>query len=358
MTENNRPATRRRGRRAKAVAATGAVALLAAAVAAAAFGFGGEARTAVAERKPPATAQVTRATLTETKTVEGNLGYGDQVTVQTGLQGTITYLPAQGVVITRGRAVYSVDADRVPLLYGATPLYRTLQDGVEGQDVKLLEKNLAALGYDGFTVDDEYTWTTREAVERWQEDMGVPVTGKVEPRDAVVRPGPIRVAELKTTLGAAAGGPVLTHTGTTREVTVALDVADQHLVKKGQKATVELPDGSTVQGKVKSIGKVASQTTAQEETTTTVDMVVSVPDNAKLKSFDTTPVEVVIVAEQRKNVLAVPVTALVALAEGGFGVQVLQGSALSYAAVETGMFADGKVEVTGVPEGTTVVVPK
>ena len=262
--------------------------------------------------------------------------------------------------MTRGRAVYSVDADRVPLLYGSTPLYRTLENGVEGRDVKLLESNLAKLGYDGFTVDDEFTWATREAVEEWQEDIGVQVTGKVAPGAVFVHDGAFRVAALKAALGDRAGGPVLTYTGTTRQVTVPLDVADRHLVKKGMKATVELPDGSTVPGKIKEIGRVATENSGsqEQEASTTVDVIVSVGGGKKLGTYDTAPVNVEFVSARRKDVLTVPVGALLALAEGGYGVQVVEGPATRYAAVETGMFADGDVEVTGVDEGATVVVPK
>ncbi|MEO3875054.1 peptidoglycan-binding protein [Nonomuraea sp. B12E4] len=341
----------------RVLAWTGGAALLAAAVAAAAVGFGGDGTgTTVATRTPPAVAKVTRTTLTATKTVDGTLGYGDPVTVSGKSQGTITWLPGEGSTITRGHGVYSVDADRRSLLYGTVPLYRTLENGVEGRDVEQLERNLDKLGYDGFEVDNEFTWTTREAVEEWQEDLGHEVTGRVQPGDVVIAAGPIRVAELKKALGDTATGPVLTATGTTREVHVNLDVADEHLVRKGMKATVELPDGSKVDGKVTGVGKVATETGSGNEATTTVEVRVSV---SKLKkAFDAAPVDVTIVSDQRENVLAVPVGALLALAEGGYGVQVVEGAATRYVPVETGMFADGQVEVTGVEEGTTVAVPK
>jgi hypothetical protein len=58
-------------------------------------------------------------------------------------------------------------------------------------------------------------------------------------------------------------------------------------------------------------------------------------------------------------VLSVPVAALVALAEGGYGLQVVEGGATRYLPVEVGMFADGRAEVSGpgLADGMTVGMP-
>ncbi|MEW9528688.1 peptidoglycan-binding protein [Microbispora sp. NPDC049125] len=358
VEEPRAPRPRRRGR-GGALAVAGGAALLAVAAAAAAIGVGGDTGTPAVQRTPPATAKVTRTTLTETKTVDGTLGHGAVATLTGRGQGTITWLPSAGSTITRGRAVYSADARRIPLLYGTMPLYRTLSSGMKGRDVKMLERNLAKLGYDGFTVDSEFTWATREALEEWQDDLNLEVTGTLAPEAVVVHDGALRVREIKKELGDPGGGPILTYTGTTREVSIDLDVADRHLIRKGLRTTVELPDGATVRGTVTGIGKVATtQTQDQDETTTTIKVTVSVSGGGKkLKPYDTAPVEATIVSARRKNVLVVPVGALIALAEGGYGVEVVEGPATRYAAVTTGMFADGQVEITGVDEGATVVVP-
>jgi peptidoglycan hydrolase-like protein with peptidoglycan-binding domain len=307
-------------------------------------------------RTPPATAKVERTTLNATETVDGTLGYGDPATISSAARGTVTWLPEEGAKITRGHAVYSADNDRVPLLYGTLPFYRTLSDGAEGRDVKELEKNLKALGYKGFTVDRTFSAATADAVEEWQDDLGVPVTGRVVPGDVVLARGAIRVADVRVSLGSPANGPVVTYTGTRQQVDVDLEVGDAGLVKKGVKATVELPDGATVDGKVTSVGKVATTGTGQNPVTTI--RVVILPGK-RLAAYDKAPVDVTIVSETRPDVLAVPVNALVALAEGGYAVQAVDGS---YLPVKTGLFGGGsgggEVEVTGVAEGTTVVVPK
>ena len=54
--------------------------------------------------------------------------------------------------------------------------------------------------------------------------------------------------------------------------------------------------------------------------------------------------------------LAVPVEAVLALAEGGYAVEVVDGATTHLVGVELGPFVDGQVEVVGdVAEGDTVV---
>jgi peptidoglycan hydrolase-like protein with peptidoglycan-binding domain len=341
---------------------------LAAVVAAGAVGFGGgSGQQPAAANLPPETATVTRGDLTQTEQVNGTLDYGTETTVRAGggAGGTVTWLPASGAVITRGHPMYKVDDLPVPLLYGSLPLYRPLTVGTSGTDVNELERNLSALGYTGFTVDDDFTAATASAVKQWQSDLGLTETGTVAPSQVVVAAGAVRVAQLKASVGDPASGPVLTYTGTSRTVTVALDVSEQNLVHRGVKATVTLPDGRNVDGTVTDVGNVATTNSADNSDpnstpTTTIDVTIAVSNQSTLGSLVSAPVDVTLVSAQAHNVLSVPVAALVALAEGGYGVQVVTGSQTRYVAVHTGMFASGRVEISGdgISEGTTVGVPK
>lgn len=358
-----KPTGRRNRRRVRTAAGVcgAALVIVAGTVAAVGFGDGGTPATARADL-PPATVTVAKTTLTQTETVDGTLGYGDTTVVKArgDTNATVTWLPAAGSTVSRGRPVYKADSDPVVLLYGSAPLYRTLEPGSEGADVKLVERNLSALGYDGFTVDDEYTSATADAVRDWQDDLGLSETGTVAPAQVVVATGRIRVTALQLALGDTANGPVLSYSGTTRAVTVHLDVDKQELAKKGIAATVELPDGTPVKGTVTSVGTVATTTGTDNEQTTTIDVTVTVADQKKLGALDEAPVDVILQADQRRDVLAVPVNALVALAEGGYGLQAVTGSTTRYVAVKTGMFAGNKVEVsgTGVADGLVVGVPR
>ncbi|WP_262848857.1 peptidoglycan-binding protein [Mumia quercus] len=331
---------------------------------AAAVGYGGDdAQPASEEPTTAATAEIVRTTLTATETVDGTLGYGSATTVSSRSGGTLTWLRAEGKVVARGERLYEVDASPVVLLYGTVPVYRVLSEGVEGKDVEQLERNLAALGYDGFTVDEEYTDATADAVEQWQDDVGVEETGRVEIGAVVVSDGAVRVASHQGDVGDPASGPVMTTTGIRRSVAVDLDAEDQASVSEGDRVTVTLPGGATVPGRVTDVGTVATEQGGDEagsESTTTIPVTVRVARKQALGRLDAAPVDVTLVSDERKDVLAVPVNALLALAEGGYGLEVVGDDGTSaYVAVEVGLFADGQVEVSGdaIAEGTTVVVP-
>jgi peptidoglycan hydrolase-like protein with peptidoglycan-binding domain len=312
------------------------------------------------------TAPVTRRDLRATEEVDGTLGYGEARLVANQRQGTVTALPAEGAVVSRGRALYRVDGKPVPLLYGRLPAWRELSVGVDdGPDVRQLERNLVALGYDpdrAITVDDHFTWATRAAVERWQEVLGLKATGTVRPSDAVWQPGPVRVATRKASVGDSArpGSPLLEATGTGRQVTIDLDASRQPYVRAGDRVDLELPGGRTTTGRVTSVGKVATVPAGDgADATPTVDLVVSLDDPEATGRLDQAPVEASITTEVRKGVLAVPVNALLALAEGGYAVEVERDGRRQLVGIETGLFADGQVEVEGegLRAGDQVVVP-
>jgi membrane fusion protein, multidrug efflux system len=328
---------------------------------------------------PPATATVTRTTLVETKTVLGTLGYGDPVPVSAAERGTLTWIAPVGSTVKRGEPLFKIDERPAVALYGSLPLYRTLRDGTTGADVRQLERNLAELGYTGFTVDDTYTWATAAAVRSWQADLGLPGTGTVERGQVVVTRGEVRIAADTARVGdttggesAGGGGPVLSYTGTTKQVAAKLEVADGTLAVTGRAVTVTVPGRGTVTGKISQVGTVVTaQGPASDGTTppdgtspaasgASIEVSVTIADQRALGPLDAAPVDVDFVSDKREDVLAVPVAALLALPKGGFGVQVVDGDRTRIVAVKTGMFAAGQVEVAGkgIVEGVTVGVPK
>lgn len=344
----------------KWIAAAGAVVTVAAA-AVAVIGLGGnDGTTEAVANHPAATTKITKETLRDEKTVSGELAYGEPTPLASRAEGTVTWLAATGSTIKRGGTLFKVDNAPVTLLYGAMPAYRPLAAGAEGPDVKQFEQNLKALGYGGFTVDDKYNGSTAAAVKKWQKALHRPETGVVTPADIVYATGQIRIEEQSVGLGAPGSGQVLTYTGTQKVVTVSVDAGDHAWATPGAPVTVKLPGGTEVAGKV---DKVATEATAEGQQqgadNAALSVTVTIPDQSKLGDLAKTPVDVRYVADERKDVLTVPVSALLALSEGGYGLEVLDSTGTHTVAVQVGLFAGGKVEVSGdsVTEGLSVGMP-
>jgi peptidoglycan hydrolase-like protein with peptidoglycan-binding domain len=234
-----------------------------------------------------------------------------------------------------------------------------LSAGSKGADVKQFEKNLWALGYRGFTPDTTYSWLTAYAVEDWQDDLGIKETGSVEPNQIIYADGTVRVDSLSLQRGAvvAPGTEIEKITGTSPLATVVLDATSGQLAKQGSAVQIKLSDGKTVPGKIKKVATLVAK--AEDGQSNTTKFQVTISFDKDVKSQGVAAVTVLFTAGQRPDVLTVPVAALVALAEGGYGVQLVEGSTKRYVAVETGLFADGKVEITGsgLQAGMKVVMP-
>ncbi|MGW0613547.1 peptidoglycan-binding protein [Streptomyces sp. NPDC002788] len=407
------PPRGRRGRRTALVASALVVVAAVTVIGALGLGGGGAEGSSSAPPRKGSTVLVTRATLTERTTVDGQLGYGTEIPLPVKATGTVTWLPAEGKTVERGGTLLRVDDRPVVLLYGTLPMYRELgltagtqqgtrvdagakgstQDSgdqgltdepsgapdpsgspapggagaggargtLRGMDVLQFESNLAALGYTGFTVDEKFTDLTARAVKRWQKSLGLPQTGTVGVGDVVYSAGKVRIGHAGVRLGSTVTEDVLTYTGTSRKVVVNASAAEDSWAVRGAAVTIGLPDGKSVKGRVASVGKSA---TAPEEGggeggsgAPTVPVTITIKDQKAVGRLESAPVTVEYVGRERTDVLTVPVAALVALAEGGHGLETADGR---FVAVKTGLFADGRVEVSGsaVREGMKVRIPE
>jgi len=235
-----------------------------------------------------------------------------------GQSSTFTMLPAVGQVIAQGQTLYAIGGRPVVLRYGSP--------------------------------------TTRE----------LPL-GSV-----VFEPGPVRVTSVMPELGAnVTPGPVLTVTSTRPQVKIALSAAQQSSVKVGDQVSITLPDQQTTPGVVSSVGTVAKSPSKEgggggggengEEGGPTIEVDVTPSEPQAIGHLDEAPVSVSITTQSVPEALAVPVDALLALAGGGYALEVAEGGAHHLEAVTLGLFddAEGLVQVSGsgVSAGQRVVVP-
>ncbi|WP_350348761.1 peptidoglycan-binding protein [Agromyces sp. G08B096] len=345
------------------VAATGAGVVL---TAAAAVGFGGEPAAdagASGGLASPATVAVERRDLVATTEQAARVARRSETVVR-GHGGVVTWLPAVGTVVEPGGQLARVDDAPVVLIGGSLPAYRPLTPGAEGADVAQFEANLAAFGYAGFEVDDRYTWSTAAAVERWQRDLGVEPTGVVAPDRVQVADGPVEVIARALAVGDPADGVLLTVAGRERVVSVDLDEADRRFAIVGAAVSIRLPDGTTLPGRIEAADSVVEPAApgSGAEARTVLRLTIVPDDAAMLASAPPSTATVAFEAERVEDVLVVPIGALLALAEGGYAVEVVETDAsaerpTSVVGVETGLFAAGSVEVRGaLAEGDEVVV--
>ena len=131
---------------------------------------------------PLGAAAVERRDLVDRQDIDGTLGFSDTTKATAPAAGTITRLRDEGDTVTRGRSLMSIDAKATAwVLYGTIPMYRDLGPGVsDGSDVRQLERNLKALGYDPGTVDDDWTSATTDAVVDFQDDRDLTQSGTID----------------------------------------------------------------------------------------------------------------------------------------------------------------------------------
>lgn len=310
----------------------------------------------------PATATVERRTLTAAETRDGTVGFAGESTLQTQRQGVLTTLAPTGSTKRRGDILFRINQEPTVVMVGSVPAYRPMAEGTSGRDVKQLERNLKALGYKDFTVDRSFTAGTAEAVRDWQDDLGVSATGVVALGDVNFQPTAVRMGAAAADVGQTLqpGAAVADISSAAEAITVTLEESDQDLAVVGERVSVDTGSQRS-RGRITAVDAVS--TAAQDGSSSTTFDVTVTPlgdgEAAIRRLPEGASVDVDFAAETVTDVLAVPVKALLALSEGGAGVEVLTpGGGATVVAVDTGTFAEGWVEISagGVAEGDQVVV--
>lgn len=299
---------------------------------------------------PMSTARIVRSDLIQTVLTEGTLGYAPARPVVNNVAGTYTWLPAPGSEITAGHPLYRVDNLPVVLMSGLTPAWRSFALGMTGgPDVAQLQANLIAEGDAAgllTAATGHFDLATADAVLRWQAARGYPVTGQIALGQVVFLPAAIRVAAPQVAPGetAAPGQRPLAATTPRRTVTVAVNPS-LPLVHPGEPVTIVLPSQATAAGKISAVGPAApGSATAGSAAQITITPL----HPAAIGTGAGVPVQVSLSIQSARQVLAVPVAALLALAGGGYGLEVVSSAGRHHLiGVRTGIFAGGQVQVSG-----------
>jgi hypothetical protein len=281
-----------------------------------------------------------------------------------GTSSAFSSVPSVGETVRRGQSLFAIDGVPTLLLYGSTDATRAFTAGMSsGADVAELNANLDALGYGHALSGDAFTAATAAAISRLQVAHSEYATGQLLIGSVVFEPGPIRVTSLESTVtvgAAVTAGPVLSATGTARQVQIQLDPALQGQIRAGDPITITLPNERTTPGRITNVSSVATPGQNGNPATIAVDAVPT--DPAAIGNLDQAPVNVSITTGRVSNALVVPVDALLSLEEGGYAVEEVATNGVHHlVAVTTGLFddADGLVQVSGagLAAGQRVVVP-
>ncbi len=318
---------------------------------------------------------ITRGDLVLKMNVAGSVvGTPLDVPVSAQASGVVTWLPPNGAVVGRGETLFRVDDQPVLLVYGSTPSWRAFGPGMtDGPDIAQLQTNLLALGIGqrfGLVADGHYSDADRRAVAALAQAKGIKQANGALPFGAVIfEPGPVLVVGHNVPLGGGVspGTPIVLVVGTTPQILAQANASNGSLVKVGTPTAITIE-----QNQPPLAGRVTALTS-----TPPAGLAGGAPSQGSGQSLYLTigfdnppndlPIQGTVVAVQLKakvirDVLIVPVTAIVALMEGGYALEVDDGSGRSHlvpitvGAIDT---VDALAEVSGaaLKEGLQVEMP-
>ena len=176
----------------------------------------------------------------------------------------------------------------------------------------------------------QYDLATADAVQRWQAATGYPVTGQIAVGQVVFLPSAILTGPLAVAPGQAASPGQQPYQATTGWRIVAVPSSPNlPPVHPGERVGIVLPSNATTPGRVTAVGPPragpdATPASGAGGSTAATSTVITVrPARPGVTgNGEGISVQVSIPLQAARDVLAVPVPALLALAGGGYGVEV------------------------------------
>lgn len=308
-------------------------------------------------------ATVVRGDLIEEAEANGTVGFGESSTLPIDADAMVTQSRESGEIVRSGEVLLWVAERPVHVVEGSKPLYRELRRvsagerdaagdkiGLQtGADVEQLQRFLIDAGFDDkgqLELDGSFGLSTERAVKAWQRSVGLVATGKIDRTQMVFANGPVRV-ESAPRVGE--NFDSVSVTSGSRRVSLTATSRQKPFFEIGSPVTIEAAN-SSVTGTVTKQKRVVA-----DDGSTQYEIEVEVDNGQDLG--DAEAVNVTATRTKASDVLTVPVRALIALAEGGWAVQVQTSSGVVLTGVELGDVVNGQAEIRGVDEGASVVVP-
>lgn len=277
---------------------------------------------------------------------------GDLVAVAPRVSGTVTEVHIEdGSGIDPMTAIVDIDGRTLWAVAGESPVYRDLSVDAEGSDVETLELSLLAAGYEPGEIDEVFDADTQAAMEEWQEDNDLEVTGRFEVASFIWAPADSRALDVVVTPGlfVDAGASLVTAGSTDGNVVrVSIDQADVTSVEPGDEVRIEI-DGidQSLRGTVASVSLLPIEATEYEVVVTLEES-----DDLLLGMEGT----VAIVVDTLEDVVLIPTGALGGSSSAAT-VDVLVDGVAETRPVTTGLTTPTQVEITsGLSEGEQVVI--
>ena len=270
------------------------------------------------------------------------------------------------------------------LMFGEMPAWREIKEGMSaGPDIKQLKENLALLGYglesSANQSNEIFTTMTKESIKKMQADFGINETGQISLGDIVFLPGK-SVVQYDVNFPAigsevSANNVILSllpieeeysskksgksqSPKSLQKVSTTIPVVDKDLIEIGLQVKIELPSEIEIYGSISEIGKIAIIPAGNQAGDPYIEVSISL--NQSYPTWTGADVIVFVTRNLASNVLAVPVTSLLSLLEGGYGLEVVTGNSTQLVPIEIGMYSGGWVEVESeyIKEGSQVINPK
>jgi peptidoglycan hydrolase-like protein with peptidoglycan-binding domain len=286
--------------------------------------------------------------------------------IETISVGTISVPNAESIVtasvvyagerVGNGSVIAQVAGQPVYLFAGDTPMYRTIEAGESGPDIRQLQHDLAAIGYSVTDTPGTYGLSTSAALAALYRNDGytppssAPAPGRgrrrarliVVPQAAIVFVPelPASVSSAKETVGKAVGSPAVSLTYGSFVVDATLTTAQGYLIQSGDRASVTAGHARSMRGVVTGVKR--SVRAAKASATIALR---GIPAGARVGSQAVVTIDT---QSSSTRTVAVPIGALYANGSGSPYV-ILAGHADQHLAVNVGQSVGGYVPILNPP---------